>query len=120
MKPLRLLLLIMVVLFTIACNAILPTEEPPGVGETAEHGYALSEPVIAALEEYKTANGVYPASLDELVPDYISAAPKKNDGLDFSYSSTGESFSFSFHYTGPGMITCTYTPEKLWQCSGAY
>lgn len=120
MKLLRPLLLIAVVVFTIACNAILPTEEPPGVGDSAERGYALSEPVIAALEEYKTDHGVYPATLDELAPDYIPETPKKIDGLDFSYSSTGNSFIFSFHYLGPGMNTCAYTPEEEWQCSGAY
>ncbi len=120
MKPLRLLLLIVIVIVILACNASLPTEEPPGVGDKAERGYALSEPVIAALEEYKEDNGVYPEALAELAPNYLPAVPKKNDELDFSYSSTGDSFTFSFHYVGPGMNTCAYTPEKQWQCSGAY
>lgn len=120
MKPLRIFLLIAVALVTLACNAIFPTEEPPGVGDKAEHGYALSKPVIDALEQYKEDNGVYPDTLAELAPNYLLEAPKKNDELDFSYSSTGDSFSFSFQYFGPGMNTCVYTPEKQWQCSGAY
>ncbi len=114
------LLIVLVVSLLLACNAVVPTEEPPGVGDKAERGYALSEPVIAALEEYKTENGVYPQTLAELVPEYISAVPTKDEVLDFSYISTGDSFSFSFHYIGPGMNTCTYTPEEQWQCSGAY
>lgn len=110
---------VMVVILMTACGA-LPTEEPPGVGEKADRGYAASEPVIAALEQYKADNGVYPEKLAELVPDYLSTVPTKDDVLDFSYSRTEDSFVFSFHYIGPGMNTCTYTPEEKWQCSGAF
>ncbi|WKZ42975.1 MAG: hypothetical protein QY302_12815 [Anaerolineales bacterium] len=115
-------LLFTAILLTVAlaCNAIVPTEEPPGVGIKAEQGYAASEPVIAALEQFKADKGSYPESLAELVPEYISAVPTKSETLDFSYNSTGESFSFSFHYIGPGMNTCTYTPEEQWKCSGAH
>jgi hypothetical protein len=111
--------IIFISMISISCSA-LPTEEPPGVGEKAERGYAITEPVIAALEQYKADKGSYPAALAELVPDYLSAVPTKNDILDFSYSSTGDSFSYSFHYIGPGMNTCTYTPEEKWRCSGAF
>jgi hypothetical protein len=114
---------IVILAFLLACNGagILPTEEPPGVGEKAEKGYAASEPVIAALEKYQTDHGSYPEKLAELVPDYLPAAPTKTDELDFSYSSTGDSYHFSFHYIGPGMNTCAFTPEtKKWECSGAF
>jgi hypothetical protein len=121
MKVIHLKFLIVISLVIIlACNTILPTEEPPGVGDKAEHGYELSEPVIAALEQFKTDKGFYPEALAELVPDYLSTVPTKNEVLDFSYSSTGDSFAFSFHYIGPGMNTCTYTPEEKWRCSGAF
>jgi hypothetical protein len=107
----------------LACTGagILPTDEPPGVGEKAEKGYAASEPVIAALESYKADHGAYPEDLIELVPGYLTIVPTKTDELDFSYSSADGSYHFSFHYIGPGMNTCSYTPEeKEWKCSGAY
>ncbi len=107
----------------LACRGagISPTEEPPGVGEKAEKGYAASKPVIAALEKYRNDHGAYPESLTELVPDYLPAAPTKTEDLDFFYSSTGDSYQFSFYYIGPGMNSCTFTPEsKEWDCSGAY
>ncbi len=113
-----LLMLFFGVLFT-ACT-LLPTEEPPGVGEKAEQGYAVSAPVIAALEKYKLEVGTYPDSLDELVPDYLSALPGKVIDNSLDYNKTEEGFSLSFYYIGPGMNACTYTPEKTWQCSGAY
>lgn len=129
MKPAHFLLVC--VLFPapiLACNGsqppeiqILPTDEPPGVGEKAEKGYAASEPVIAALEKFKADHGSYPEKLTELVPDYLPESPTMPDGLEYSYSSTGDGYAFSFHYRGPGLNTCTYTPEeKEWKCSGAY
>jgi hypothetical protein len=121
MKPNRSLLVIALFIgITIACDAALPTDEPPGVGEKAEHGYAVSGPVIFALEHYKADNCEYPETLAELVPDYLSAVPSMDEVLDFSYISADDSFEFSFHYIGPGLNTCTYTPEEKWQCSGAY
>ncbi len=109
------------VVFILACNTIIPTVEPPGVGQKAEKGYKLSEPIIAALERYKADHGIYPEKIDELVPDYLSTLPVSTDEVDFFYSKTGESYSFSFHYIGPGTNSCTYTPEaKDWRCFGAY
>ncbi|HNS01249.1 MAG TPA: hypothetical protein PKM78_02575 [Anaerolineae bacterium] len=100
---------------------IFPTDEPPGSGERAEKGYALNEPIIAALEQYRADHSSYPAKLAELVPDYLPTVPTKTDELDFSYSSNGATYRLSFHYLGPGMNTCTYTSdEKDWNCSGAY
>ncbi len=120
MKPNPLLFFFTILLAaSLACNTVVPTDEPPGVGDKTERGYALSEPVIAALEQFKAETGAYPASLDELVPNYLPALPT-DDELDFSYTATGDSYSFSFHYRGPGLNTCTYTPEEQWQCSGAY
>lgn len=118
-KRLKLLPVLLIAILLSACGNPA-TEEPPGVGEKAERGYALSEPVLAALEQYKADKGTYPESLAELVPEYISAVPKKDDVLDFSYRLTDDGFAFSFHYIGPGMNTCTYKPGREWKCSGAY
>ena len=121
MKLLKFLFIAVVTFgITLACNTLLPTEEPPGIGEKAEQGYAISEPVIAALEQFKIDKGFYPDALTELVPEYLSAVPTKDEILDFSYRKTEASFAFSFHYIGPGMNTCTYTPEEKWRCSGAF
>lgn len=121
MKPTPFLFFAVIILaVSLACNAIAPTEEPPGAGETAERGYALSAPVIAALSQFHDDKGFYPDALTELVPDYIATVPTKNDELDFSYTKTETSYKFSFHYIGPGMNTCTYTPEAQWDCSGAH
>lgn len=120
MKTSYISLFLGIITIVILSCSVVPTPEPPGVGEKAEKGYAASEPVIAALEKYHADKDSYPEKLAELVPDYISAVPTQDDELDFSYSKTGKSFSFSFHYRGPGLNTCTYTPEEKWKCSGVY
>jgi len=108
------------VLILAACAG--QTEEPPGVGEKAERGYAVCNSIIEALEQYKTSEGVYPASLDELVPDYASSVPTEVNDQPIVYSKGGDSFSLSFGYIGPGMNICTYSTEEggKWHCSGAY
>jgi hypothetical protein len=102
-----------------ACS-VIATPEPPGVGEKAEKGYAASQPVIAALEQYHADHGSYPEELTELIPEYLALNPLTTEVQDFSYSKNGESYSLSFHYLGPGMNTCNYTPAEKWKCSGAY
>ena len=126
MKPsLRILIFAVVAASLAACSGIqipgiTPTDEPPGVGEKAERGYAASEPVIAALEEFRKDRGEYPELVTYLVPDYLPVLWTAGDDLDYSYSLTDEGYSFSFHYIGPGMNTCTYKPDAGWRCSGAF
>jgi hypothetical protein len=120
MKSLIFLFIAVVILASLPACSARATEEPPGVGEKAERGYAVSEPVIAALEQYKADKGFYPETLAELVPEYLSVVPTKDGILDFSYTRTETGYSFSFHYIGPGMNTCTHTPENGWKCSGAH
>jgi len=114
----KFLLLCIAILALTACK--LFTVDPPGVGEKAEHGYATLEPLIKTLEQYQADTSAYPESLEELVPDYISSIPTEVNDQPIYYKKVDESFILSFHYIGPGMNTCSYTPEDQWQCSGAY
>ncbi len=115
----RLQFLLITIPFLIACS-LFAAVDPPGVGEKAELGYAACDPIIAALEQYKADKGIYPELLEELQPDYLSDAPAEVNDEPISYTKTDESYSLAFHYIGPGMNTCAYTPEDKWHCSGAY
>ena len=115
----RLQLLLITIPFLITCS-VFAGVDPPGVGEKAERGYTVCDPVIAALEQYKTDNGKYPELLEELLPNYLSEIPTEVNDEPISYAITDESYSLAFHYIGPGMNTCAYTPENKWKCSGAY
>ncbi|MFN8413657.1 MAG: hypothetical protein U0Z26_14830 [Anaerolineales bacterium] len=114
------LLTIFFTLISILACSLLATPEPPGVGEKAELGYAACEPIITALAKYQADTASYPETLDELVPAYLTTLPTEVNGESINYSKTGGEYSLSFHYVGPGMNTCTYTPKNKWQCSGAY
>ncbi len=106
-------------LLIVACN-LIATPEPPGVGEKAELGYAVCDPIVKALEQYQAENDAYPETLTELIPKYLVEVPTDVNDQPISYTRTSGSFSLAFHYLGPGMNTCTSTPEGQWQCSGAY
>ena len=118
-KTLKKLPLLLIAIPILACG-LIATPEPPGVGEKAEKGYTACDPIIAALEQFHADKGAYPESLAELVPDFIASVPAEVNDEPISYSKTGESYSLAFHYIGPGMNTCTYTPKDKWHCSGAY
>ena len=118
--PLKKTIFLLFVFLVVAACGLFPTPEPPCVGEKAERGYAALDPVIKGLEQYQANQGVYPETLDELVPDYLPSVPTEVNNESIQYTKTDKSFSLAFHYIGPGMNTCTYTPESNWKCSGAY
>lgn len=114
------ILLVSCVLGAAAACTGRATEEPPGVGAKAERGYQACGPIIAALAQYHQAHGAYPDSLDALVPDYLAAVPAEVNSEPLRYNKRQESYTLSFSYIGPGMNSCTYSPEEEWHCSGAY
>lgn len=121
LDPSRKLLILFVALLALAaCNLSTATEEPPGVGEKAERGYSVCRPIVDALEQFRAENDAYPETLAELVPKYLPEVPTEVNDQPINYIKSAESFSLSFHYIGPGMNTCRYTPEDQWKCSGAY
>ena len=76
-------------------------------------------PIIAALERHAAEQGGYPETLAALVPAYLEAVPTA-DAIDLTYRHTEASYELEFHYAGPGMNVCTYTPEGGWDCYGYY
>ncbi len=54
-----------------------------GPGETNQRKIAR---IRAAIHKYGTQTGYYPPTLSALVPQYLPALPKTNDGKDFGYN----------------------------------
>ncbi|MFZ2753085.1 MAG: hypothetical protein WAZ48_06515 [Lysobacteraceae bacterium] len=102
--------------------------DDPGEGPRFEAGRKKAELVLAAIQEYRSDVGRYPASLDDLAPKYLR---KKDLGehvpgrsIAFYYEPYPEgSFLFEFAYTGPGRNRCEYVPDSKptkWSCLGYY
>lgn len=78
---------------------------------------AAARPIIAAAEQYHGINGVYPASLQELIPTYLPSEPRTRMGL------TGTQFhlapdawgGFGISFECPAFMVCYYESEsKAW------
>jgi hypothetical protein len=93
---------------------------PPGEGEKAERGYEQAQPIIVALEQWHTKNGIYPQSLEVLVPAYFNTLPVPNKNYGYTYRQSNKSYELRFNYTGPGMNICSYSPLKRWECIGYF
>lgn len=92
------------------CSSWIRVPVRAGVGQKADKAYAASEPVRAALQEFRDDHDAYPPRPAALVPDYLLAVWSAGDELDYSYSTTHARFSFPFHYLDPRMNTCACTP----------
>ncbi|GAK58316.1 hypothetical protein U27_05290 [Candidatus Vecturithrix granuli] len=103
----------------IAC-LVLQACPAPGEGKKAEHGYAVCQPIIEALERYHQENRSYPDTLDVLIPEYIEGIPEEVHGYPILYNITEESYRLRFSYEQPGMNHCDYMPETGWKCYGYY
>ncbi len=98
---------------------------PPGRGVTSERRYREAAPLIASLEQFRHTRGVYPDSLFELVPAFLSAAILSASRMDpdgpFVYARDTAGYSLRFEYSGPAMNHCEYRPRRArWACGGYY
>ncbi len=72
-------------------------------------GKANAPQIIAACEEFHTANGEYPKTLDELVPRYMPSIPRAKYCLIF-----GEFLYMNYGHPRAGMVrSSTVRPENL-------
>lgn len=70
--------------------------------------------VLVALEAYKKDKGMYPETLDELVPNYVPEIPRPAIGVirdeddRFAYSNYGDSYALEF--ASVLWVQCQYSP----------
>ncbi len=89
-------------------NCVWATERPDhlaALGRSRRAATRLSAAeLMAALETYKLEKGAYPATLEELIPGYLTRIPP--DSLSpsgsFEYSLKGEGYRLVSKPTGPG------------------
>jgi hypothetical protein len=87
-------------------------------------GFALSEPVIDALERFKGAKGKYPQNLRELVPEFIEKNPQKeeNSEIKFTYFPDDQNNAYRLRFTYGtryGAYDCYFASKNSqWSCGG--
>lgn len=91
---------------------------PPGKGPKAQTAMRQMAPVIQAAEAYRSANGLYPADLDELVPQFLPGTPRLAQGGSVEYSRLMGRYKLTFSYSDPLPIHCDWRPERpKWECA---
>lgn len=123
-----------------ATSAPTPTSTPsrissatPGSASAApvtvefeiEDGKERGDRIVQAIEAYTSAKGFYPASLDDLVPDYLSEPPFTVTDQPFIYRvfdrttvMSPEIYWVSFRVAGQSNLTCTYYRRlQYWDCN---
>lgn len=95
---------------------------PAGRGWDFEQWYAYMQPRIDALAAYHRDVGVYPDSLQQLVPRYLSdsvvtAMPEGARRRIRYFVDSTRSYVLSFEYYGPRVNLCTYrSGDREWRC----
>lgn len=93
---------------------------PPGQGPVAASAMRVGGSVVGAIEAYRSARGVYPFTMDDMVPEFMGAVPKLKHGATFEYQRLGSNYKLTFNYTNPLPVHCSHEssspPSKPWAC----
>ena len=89
---------------------------PPGQGPEADHGKREASALISAIESYRSAHGLYPATLEDMIPDYLAGVPHLRNGSSYEYERISQRYQLTFNYTNPLPVHCTYGSGK-WACA---
>ncbi len=100
-----------------------PTQSSLGV-EIA-NGIDQGNQIVKAIEAYHNAQGIYPLTLDDLVPTYLDKLPKTLTGQDFYYRLfdnggplASEVYWLAFKAVRQEHVTCTYLRRlDYWDCN---
>ncbi len=89
---------------------------PPGKGPEAAKGMRVSNAIVSAIESYKSSRQVYPSTLDDMVPEFLSGVPHLSNGSSLEYQRLGPSFKLTFNYANPLPVHCSISANTKWQC----
>jgi hypothetical protein len=87
---------------------------------------ALGAPVVAALAQYRTEHGDYPARLTSLVPHYLTEgalrAPERSPlAYPFEFAMYGPRYTLTVREAPPGQSSCLFSSATgQWYCNGYF
>jgi hypothetical protein len=89
---------------------------PPGKGPEAAKVMRVGNGVVGAIESYRQARSLYPATLEDMVPEFIGGVPHLSNGSSIDYVRNGSTFTLTVNYANPIPVHCSITPLKKWDC----
>jgi hypothetical protein len=91
---------------------------PPGQGPVAASAMRTGSSVMGAIEAYRSSRGMYPGTMEDMVPDFIGAVPRLKNGATLEYQRLGANYKLTFSYTNPLPVHCTHesSGQKNWAC----
>jgi hypothetical protein len=89
---------------------------PPGKGPEAAKGMKVANMVAGAIESYRSARGMYPPTLDDIVPEYLGKVPHMAGGSTLEYQRLGPTYKLSFGYANPLPVHCSMQAGTKWTC----
>ncbi len=91
---------------------------PPGKGPEAAAGRRASVGLISAIESYRNARGLYPVSLNDMIPEFLAGVPRFKNGATFEYRRLGSNYKLTFNYTNPLPVHCSHdsNSSEPWVC----
>jgi hypothetical protein len=89
---------------------------PPGKGPDAAKGMRVSAAVVQAIEAYRSSRGLYPQTLEDMVPEFLGGVPHLSNGSTLEYQRLGITYKLTFNYANPLPVHCNYRPGKKWEC----
>lgn len=107
-------LLVLAVLVAVGWYYFKPL--PPAKGPEAAKGMRVAGVVAGAIESYRSARSMYPLSLDDLVPDYLTSVPVMAHGSSLEYQRIGANYKLTFGYANPLPVHCSMQAGTKWAC----
>lgn len=77
---------------------------------------AAAQPVLAAIERFRTERGVYPETIHQLVPAYLPAEPRTRMGFNGTpFHLRSKPGKLTLYFDLPAAMRCSYDSEsKQW------
>ena len=81
---------------------------------TYERSIEMGNELVAAVEEFRVDNSVYPESLSALIPEYLDSLPTAQVGLfvDVPYWYNADDSTFWIVFLRPAWMLCTYDSRR--------
>lgn len=103
-----------------------PIYSPDEVRKMQEENIVLGNQLVGAIERYKLQEGIYPETLQDLVPNILIEPILTTYGEVFEYKQgtfhdRGFDLLFRFTLTRRGaLVTCNYSELHEWNCINEY